>query len=333
MNAKRLSAMLAALTVCTYQCAAEERPEWAFFVPAAEAAAPAPAAMNALSTQSVPGSRQTFTLGQVMDVLNPPDWYPEEHPAMPAIVAHGLAAGVDSAAPLLPCALCHLPNGAGHVESASLAGLPVEYLIRQFADFRSGARHINVGSSGTAQLLTALKSAYTDDQARSAAGYFAALEPRSWIEVRETRTVPVSIVNPNTLMRTALPGAGKEPLGIRIVELPQSETGLRYRDSHSGFVAYVPIGSIARGRSLVAGAGGRIPACVACHGSTLNGLGEIPPLAGRPPTYLVRQLWNYQSGDRAGSMAAPMQAVVAHLHVDDMVAMAAYLASLPPAGH
>ncbi len=334
MNAKRLAAMLAALSLCAYQCAAEERPDWAFFVPTADAAAHLPPpAMNLDRAQTVPGSRRTYTLAEVLDVLNPPDWYPEEHPPMPAIVAHGLVASVNKAAPLLPCALCHLPNGAGHVESASLAGLPVEYLVRQFADFRSGERHINLGNSSTLQLLTALKSAYTDDQVRAAAGYFAALEPRLWIQVRETRGVPQSAVNPNTLMRTALPGSSMEPIGIRIVELPQSEAGLHNRDSHSGFVAYVPVGSIARGKSLIAGAGGRTAACVGCHGSTLNGLGEIPPLAGRPPTYLVRQLWNYQSGDRRGSSTAPMQAVVARLRVDEMLAIAAYLASLPPAEH
>ena len=71
-------------------------------------------------------------------------------------------------------------------------------------------------------------------------------------------------------------------------------------------------------------------ACTACHGKTLNGLGGIPPLAGRPPTYLVRQLWNYQSGERRGGLSAPMQAIAARLRVDEMLAMAAYLASLPP---
>jgi cytochrome c553 len=164
--------------------------------------------------------------------------------------------------------------------------------------------------------------------------YLCAAEERPewafWIEVRETRSVPQSIVNPNTLMRTVLRGSSAEAIGTRIVELPQSESGLRNRDSHSGFVAYVPVGSVARGKSLAAAA--RIGACVGCHGSTLNGLGDIPPLAGRPPTYLVRQLWNYQSGDRRGSSAAPMQTVAVRLRVDEMVALAAYLASLPPAG-
>ena len=48
-----------------------------------------------------------------------------------------------------PCALCHLPNGAGHVESALPAGLPADYIIRQFAEFRSGERRITPFPSST----------------------------------------------------------------------------------------------------------------------------------------------------------------------------------------
>ncbi len=131
-------------------------------------------------------------------------------------------------------------------------------------------------------------------------------------------------------MRTALANQGAELLGSRIVELPESESGLRNRDAHSGFVAYVPEGSLAKGKILVTKANEWGVACTACHGKTLNGLGGVPPLAGRPPTYLVRQLWNYQSGERRGSLSAPMQAIASRLRVDEMLAMAAYLASLPP---
>src|SRR6202034_216005 len=95
---------------------------------------------------SAPGSRKSYTPAQVQDALSPPDWYPDEHPEMPEIVAHGSHIGSDSS-PLLPCALCHLPNGAGHVESAMLAGLSASYIPQQFADFRSGARRISVGNS------------------------------------------------------------------------------------------------------------------------------------------------------------------------------------------
>jgi cytochrome c553 len=315
----RLAAALIAIAV-SGPCPAEQRPEWAFFVPAASAA---PAA-SATSTTAASGV-------QTLDVLNPPDWYPTEHPAMPAVVAHGSPPDGARTAPILPCALCHLPNGLGHVESASLAGLPADYITRQLAEFRSGERRITVGDARAQQLLSVLKSSYSDAQVRAAALYFSALTPRAWVQVREAKRVPVSVVDPDSLMRTALAGGGTEPLGSRIVELPESESALRKRDAHSGFIAYVPEGSLAKGKILATQAGEWGIACTACHGETLNGLRGIPPLAGRPPTYLVRQLWNYQSGERRGSMAAPMRAIAARLRVDDMLAVAAYLASLPPA--
>lgn len=313
---RRLVSSLLAVVVFSPSFA-EQRPEWAFFVPA-------DSALNTLASK-IPAPQ-----APPLDMLNPPDWYPDEHPAMPAIVAHGSPPQGDRAAPIFPCALCHLPNGAGHVESASIAGLPADYIIRQFVEIRSGERRINVGSPHARQLITVLKSSYTDAQVRVAADYFSALAPRPWIQVREAKSVPSSRVDPNSLMRTALADDRTELLGDRIVELPENESGLRKRDAHSGFIAYVPEGSIAKGKLLVAAAAEPPRRCTACHGKSLNGLGSIPPLAGRPPTYLVRQLWNYQSGERRGANSAPMQAVVARLRVDEMLAMAAYLASLPP---
>jgi cytochrome c553 len=311
----RLAAALTTMALSS-QCFAEPRPEWAFFVPAA------PAAPQTLAPT-------TPAPEPALDVLNPPDWYPAEHPPLPEVVAHGSPPQGERTAPILPCALCHLPNGLGHVESASLAGLPSDYIIREFAEFRSGGRRIGVGNTGAQQLLSALKANYTDAQVRAAALYYSALAPRAWIQVREARRVPVSVVDPVSLMRTALPDRSTELLGSRIVELPESELGLRKRDAHSGFIAYVPPGSLAKGRILTTISEWGVP-CAACHGKTLNGLGGVPPLAGRPPTYLVRQLWNFQSGERRGSMSAPMQAIAARLRVDEMLAIAAYLASLPP---
>ncbi|HTB86679.1 MAG TPA: hypothetical protein VK743_01935 [Steroidobacteraceae bacterium] len=309
---KRLAAALTIIAASS-PCLAGQRPEWAFFVPTALAA-----------TQTAAPD------GQALDVLNPPDWYPAEHPAMPAVVAHGSPPQGERTAPLLPCALCHLPNGLGHVESASLAGLPADYIIRQFAEFRSGARRIGIGNADAQQLLSALKSSYNDEQIRAAAEYFSALAPRAWIQVREAKQVPFSVVDPNSLMRTVPAGGRTEPLGSRIVELPENESGLRNRDAHSGFIAYVPEGSVAKGHVLVTRANQWGVACTACHGKTLNGLGGVPALAGRPPTYLVRQLWDFQNGERRGRMAAPMRAIAARLRVDEMLAMAAYLASLTP---
>ena len=60
------------------------------------------------------------------------------------------------------------------------------------------------------------------------------------------------------------------------------------------------------------------------------GVGEIPAIRGISPLYVVRQLNDIQTGDRAGVQAVLMQATVASLTEDDMIAIAAYLASLDP---
>jgi len=67
-----------------------------------------------------------------------------------------------------------------------------------------------------------------------------------------------------------------------------------------------------------------------CHGATLRGLGDWRALAGRHPNYIVRQLWNMQNGDRGGSAMELMRSVVQKLDNDDMLAIAAYAASLQP---
>ena len=90
-------------------------------------------------------------------------------------------------------------------------------------------------------------------------------------------------------------------------------------------------GSIARGKTLLTtGDGGRTVACGVCHGADLKGLGAVPPLAGRSPSYTVRQLFDLQHGVRNGPWAALMRAAVQKLTIDDMVAIAAYTASQEP---
>ena len=126
------------------------------------------------------------------------------------------------------------------------------------------------------------------------------------------------------------PDGGTEPLGNRIIEVPEEEEVVVYRDPTSGFVAYVPTGSIAKGKELASTGNGKTLPCSICHGRTLQGLGDVPAIAGRHPNYIVRQLWNMQNGERVGTSAALMQQVVEKLNNDDMLAIAAYVASLTP---
>ena len=103
------------------------------------------------------------------------------------------------------------------------------------------------------------------------------------------------------------------------------------RDGGSGFVAYVPKGSVKKGETLVTtGGGGKTVQCGLCHGSDLKGLGPVPGIAGRSPSYIFRQLYDIQHGTRNGSWTQLMKGPVQRLSAEDMVSIAAYTASLKP---
>ena len=122
---------------------------------------------------------------------------------------------------------------------------------------------------------------------------------------------------------------GREPIGKRIIEMPENLERIELRDPRTGFIAYVPKGSIARGKKLVESGAGAFP-CAACHGPTYKGNGDVPGLAGRSPSELVRQLHDFKSGSRNGAGAAMMKPEVANLTDDMQLDIAAYLSSLDP---
>ena len=259
----------------------------------------------------------------VRELPNVPDLHPTAHPAMPDVVAHGPSAA------RLACAFCHLPNGLGRPENASLAGLPAAYIEQQLADFKSGARRSSEHASLPVSLMTTAAQAATEEEVRAAAAYFASFAPKPWIRVVEADTVPKTQVV--AWMFVATTPAETEPLGARILEMAEDAERTAKRDDASGFVAYVPIGSIARGEALVtSGGGGRTMPCATCHGAGWKGLGAVPSIVGRSPSYVVRQLYDLQQGTRHGQAAALMNPVVALLREEDMVAIAAFLASRAP---
>jgi cytochrome c553 len=293
---------------------AAERPDWAF--PVTDKVQP-PIAKDDGAPKTAPGTSKTFTWAQIEDSMNPVDWYPDDHPAMPKVVAHGNGTTIRA------CAFCHLPTGTGHDESAYVAALPAAYFIRQMADYKSGARK----GSGT---MTTIGKEITDEDVKASAEYFASLKPRPWIRVVETDTAPKTYVGPGN-KRLPHPDGTTEPIGDRIIEIPENVERVLNRDPGSGFVAYVPKGSVAKGEALVTtGGGGKTAACGTCHGPTLQGMGEVPPISGRTATYIVRQLFMMQNGDRSGPSAAEMKPAVEKLSVDDMLAIAAYVASREP---
>jgi cytochrome c553 len=291
----------------------DTRPVWAFLIPDKEQ----PPSEESAGPIRIPGSAKSYTAAQIDDLSNPPDWFPEEHSQPPQVIQHG-------SGPVLACGSCHLMSGDGHPESATLAGLQADYIARQMAYFKSGTRK-------DAARMNAIAKTMSDADIRQAAEWFAALKPNPWVRVVETDTVPKSFVSARGRMRLPMPGGGMEPLGNRIVELPEDASRAESRDPHSGFVAYVPKGSVAKGKALVTtGGNGKTIACTICHGDSLKGLGEVPRIAGLHPLYIGRQLYGIQTGESNGTAVALMKKVVANLSADDMLAIAAYVASQAP---
>jgi cytochrome c553 len=271
----------------------------------------------------VPDSTAAFTVTQSRDLFDALDWHPSDHPPLPNVVAHG------SKPDRMACGVCHRADGPGGPESASLAGLPAAYIVQQMADFGSGARTSSVPQRGPPKLMIKTAKATTEAEARAAADYFSALTPRANIKVVETETVPKTHAGPGFLM--VMPGGEKEPIAGRIIEVPDDLERFEMRDSHAHFTAYVPPGSVEKGRQFVAtGGGGKTAPCTICHGPELRGMGPIPRIAGRSPSYIVRQLYDFQHGTRAGPWSPLMAPNVVKLTIDDMVSLAAYAASLPP---
>ena len=197
-------------------------------------------------------------------------------------------------------------------------------MVQQILDFRSGARQ-----DPTGKRMNSISKAITDEQAREAAEYFASLPRKSFQKVVEANTVPKTYLA-NGRMRFVDPAGGMEPIAGRIITVPEEPARARLRDPNSGFISYVPVGSLARGKELVETGGGKTINCTLCHGLDLKGQGAIPRLAGVHPVYTYRQLAWFKDGTRKGQDASFMQAPVARLTSEDMVAISAYLASLAP---
>src|SRR5262249_29320607 len=233
----------------------------------------------------VAGSSKELEATAIAGNANPPDWFPDEHPAPPRSVKGPMPNA---------CGSCHLMSGQGHPESADIAGMPAEYIIRQMNYFKSGARKEEARMGPIAR-------AVSDEDVRQAAEYFAAVKPTPFVKVIETATPPKTYVSADARHRRIMPEGGTEPIGRRIIQIPEDPMQTTIRNPHSGFIAYVPPGSIKKGEALVqSGGAGQTIQCAICHGDALTGLGEVPRLAGLQPVYLARQLIQMQNGTSAG---------------------------------
>ena len=267
---------------------------------------------------TLPGSTRKYLPKEIDNLNSPPDWFPDAHPPAPDVIVKGRPG-----APA--CGSCHLMSGLGHPESADLTGFTTVYFERQMQDFKSGARQ------DWANRMNAYAKALTDEEIRQAAEYFAALPRQAFVRVVEAEMVPKTFVGQGR-MRFVDPAAKgeMEPIGNRIITLPEDQELARRRDPRSGFVAYVPPGSIARGKELAETGAGRTIPCVMCHGERLEGAQDFPRLAGVHPIYTVRQLYQFREGTRNGPDAALMLGPAAGLTDQDILDVAAFAASLPP---
>ena len=294
----------------------DSSPYWAY---GTKASGPAPKAEGAHDTSEkhLPGSSLSFTMAQIQNYFGPADWFPGDHPQMPPIVAQGRKPQVWA------CALCHFPNGKGKPENAGVAGYPVDYFVEQMHEFRDGQRRsADPGKKNTALMISYAK-AMTEEEIRAAAEYYGSMKWTPWITLVETDTVPKTYTSVGMYM--PMPGGEKEPIGERIIEVPKDPEGTEaLRNPRSGFIAYAPVGSVAKGKELAH------TACEVCHGTELKGIGPVPGLAGHSPSYLVRQLYDMKQGTRSGEWTELMKPVVSKLSQQDMLNLAAYSASITP---
>jgi cytochrome c553 len=269
-------------------------------------------------TEHVAGSKLAFTDSQINDEFFVADWFPQEHGPMPPAVSMGRKPAV------MPCALCHLPTGNGGPAEAALPGLPASYILEQINEFRAGRRTVAQPGMQSAREMEKVAKAVTNADLLAAARYYSRLKFSSHFHVVETDTAPKTRIG-LVCLHVKIPGS--EPLGQRIIEVPDDAKQWEVGNPHTEFTAYVPKGSIARGGALVSSGDGAQP-CRSCHGPDLKGTGNVPPLAGRSPSYLARQLYDIRHGARRGPAVAPMLPEVAHMTPAERIAVVAYLASL-----
>lgn len=264
---------------------------------------------------SIVGSEQHYTQQQIDNKFNAPDWFPSKHEKMPSIVKIGKAPKVWA------CASCHLTSGAGHPESASLAGLDSQYLQNQMYAFADGSR---LDYSGH---MNRMSKALSKAEIKEVSDWFSALPPKKVTKVVETSTVLKTYID-DTRMRLVAQPYVMEAIGNRIVEIPDHPLEVKKRNPDSIFVSYVPQGSLARGKVLVSSGNAKTPPCASCHGSYLSGSAIAPSIIGNFASYTVRQLHGFKGKSRNGGQAVMMQSVVNDLSDKDIIDISAYLTSL-----
>jgi len=297
-------------------------PDWAYAPPPPPGGPPQPSALPAddKAAVSVPGTTKTFTREQLRAAKETMDWYPEDrHGAMPDIVKYGKQ-GVRQ------CTLCHLPDGSGRPENAPIGAYHPTYFLQQMQDFRDGLRKSADPRKANTNVMIGFAKATTREEDMAAAQYFAQQPYPRRIKVVESKTAPK--VRLQGGMHMAVPaneGGGPVPIPVgEMIEIPDDNLRAEARDTRGQWTAYVPPGTLNRGKQLAAKY-----QCSTCHGANLEGIGPVPALAGRSPSYTVRQLFDMKTGARRGPWSELMKPIVTSMSVQDLTAVAAFAAATP----
>jgi cytochrome c553 len=297
-------------------------PDWAYTPPPPAGSPPAPSALPADDTAvvSIPGTAKTFTRGLLRAQKETMDWHPEDrHGTIPDIARFGKQ-GVRQ------CTLCHLPDGSGRPENAPISAYHPTYFMQQMQDYRDGLRKSADPRKTNTNLMIGFAKATTREEDMAAAQYFAQQPYPRRIKVVESKTAPrVRLQGGMHMAVPANEGGGMVPIPAgEIVEIPDDNLRAEARDTRMPWTAYVPPGTLNRGRQLTAKY-----QCATCHGANLEGIGPVPALAGRSPSYTMRQLFDMKTGARRGPWAELMKPIVTLMSVQDMAAVSAFAASTP----
>jgi cytochrome c553 len=298
-------------------------PDWAYTPPPPPGSPPAPSALPADDNAviSVPGSERTMPRSALRvgrgDI---PDWHPGDRRGQtPPIVKSGKEG-------VLPCGLCHLADGTGRPENAPVNGLHPTYFLQQMEDFRNGLRRSADPRKANTNMMISYTKAATAEELRAAAEYFGSQPYPKRSKVIESKTAPkVRLQGGMDMAIPASEGGGMEPIADHLVEVPDDNLRAEARDTRMAWTVYAPMGTLKRGQQIAAKY-----QCSVCHGPNLEGVGPVPPLAGRSPSYATRQLFDMKTGTRHGPWAELMQNIVREMSVQDMMAVTAYAASLAP---
>ena len=248
---------------------------------------------------------------------------------MPNIVANGRTGDPNATA----CAQCHLVNGKGRPENASVSGLPVSYsaaadgLPQRSAEERGAAQ----GELGCMALIA---KSLTPDEMKAAAEYFGAIKWTPWVRVVETNTVAKMKSNGGIWVPIEGEGAGRRPIGVRIIETPRTWSSPKCSAARApGVIAYAPVGAIKKGEQLVkTGGNGKTIACGECHGLTCSVWARCQASRDVRRAISVASCMTCRRARATWQWTQLMKPVVAKLTSEDLVNILAYVSSRPVNG-